>query len=385
MLEQIFIKDYKNTSDPVVRHKYANTAGFFGIFTNMLLGVFKLIIGLASNSVSIMADAVNNITDMATSALTIAGFKLAAMKPDKEHPYGHARYEYVIAFVISLFMLVMGCIFVKESVVKIIHPEDLEISRLTYIILAAAVVGKLLQYSVYKRFSKAIKSTALEATALDSRNDIITTTGILISMIIMSYFKINIDAYVGFAVSLLVVISSVGEIKESLEPIIGIVPTKEQVNEIAAALGSYPIVKGFHDLVIHNYGINNDFVTVHCEVDQNLNICDIHDEIDRIEMDLNHKFGYKVTIHMDPVDLNNPILFKLKDQVNHALNELNSELTFHDFRIVEGPTHINCVFDVVVPQDKDYKHDFLADYLKERVHLDKRTINFVMNIDRPYC
>lgn len=385
MLEKIFIKDYKNTSDSKVRHAYANTAGFFGIFTNLLLGVVKLIIGLAANSVSIMADAVNNITDMATSALTIVGFKLAAIKPDREHPYGHARYEYVIAFVISLFMLVMGGIFVKESVTKIIHPEELTINKLTYIILAAAIAGKLLQFAVYNKFAKAIKSNALQATAIDSRNDIITTTGILISMFIMSYFKINIDAYVGLAVSLLVVISSIGEIKESIQPIIGIVPTEEQVKTIADELTSYPVVKGIHDLVIHNYGVNNDFVTVHCEVDKEEDICDIHDQIDQIEANLQAKYGYKVTIHMDPVDLNNPIVDSLKDQLGKAFYELNPQLSFHDLRVVEGPTHINAVFDVVVPQEKDYKQDFLSDFLKERIKYDKRAIHFVMQIDRPYC
>lgn len=384
MLEKIFIKDYKNTEDPDVRNAYGNVAGGFGIVTNLILGAMKLVIGIISHSVSIMADAVNNITDMATSALTIVGFKLASKKPNRKHPYGYARYEYVSAFLISIFMLVMGGIFVKESVVKIIHPEDLQIDRLTYIILGIAVAGKLLQLIVYRKFAKVINSNALEATALDTRNDIITTTGILISMIVMGYFKINIDAYVGLAVSLLVVYSSIGAIGESLEPIIGIIPTPEQVKEISDKLLSYPVVKGIHDMVIHNYGVHNDFVTVHCEVDSSKSILDIHDEIDNIENDFREQMGISVTIHMDPVVIGDPFLDDIKAQVNSALRELDPEVNFHDFRMVDGKTHTNVIFDCVVPQEKDYNQEYLKKYLGSKIKTD-RNLFFVIEVDRPYC
>lgn len=383
MLEKIFIKNYKNTDDPSVRNAYGNVAGGFGIVTNLILGAMKLVIGIISHSVSIMADAVNNITDMATSALTIAGFKLAAKKPNRKHPYGYARYEYVCAFVISLFMLAMGGIFVKESITKIIHPEELKIDLTTYIILAVAVVGKLIQLCVYKKFAKAIDSQALEATALDTRNDIITTTGILASMVIMGLFKINIDAYVGLAVSVLVVISSIGALKESLEPIIGIVPTEEQVKEISEKLLSYPVVLGIHDMVIHNYGVNNDFVTVHCEVDSSRSILDIHDEIDNIEFDFRRQ-GIEMTIHMDPVVIGDSFLDDIKAQVGKALKDFDSQLEFHDFRMVYGNTHTNVIFDCVVPQDKEYTAEFLKTLLSEKIHTD-RNLFYVIEIDRPFC
>lgn len=384
MLEKIFIKNYKNTNDPDVRNAYGNVAGGFGIVTNMLLGVMKLIIGILSHSVSIMADAVNNITDMATSALTIVGFKLASKKPNRKHPYGYARYEYICAFVISIFMLAMGIVFVKESITKIIHPVDLEIDRLTYIILAVAVFGKLLQLVVYKKFAKAIDSQALEASALDTRNDILTTTGILASMIVMGFFKINIDAYIGLAVSVLVVFSSIGALKESIEPIIGIVPTQEQVEEISNKLLSYPAVKGIHDMVIHNYGVHNDFVTVHCEVDSSRSIMDIHDDMDNIENDFRTQMGLAVTIHMDPIVVGNPFLDGIKAQVAQALQELDPDLQFHDFRMVEGKTHTNIIFDCVVPQEKSYDGEYLKTYLSSKVVSD-RTLFYVIEIDRPYC
>lgn len=384
MLEKIFIKNRDNTEDKKVRAKFGNLAGFLGIFTNLILGVVKLIVGFISHSVSIMADAVNNISDMATSAMTIVGFKLANKKPNHEHPYGYARYEYVCAFVISLFMLAMGVVFAKESIVKILHPEELVIDTATYIVLSCAVLVKLFQLVEYKTYAKAIKSQTIEATALDTRNDIITTTGILASMVVMGILKINIDGYVGFAVSILVIISSIGALKEGLEPIIGIIPTQEQVDAITEKLKTYPVVKGIHDMVIHNYGVNNDFVTVHVEVDSKDSVLDIHDAIDVIENDFRTEMGLAVTIHMDPIVIGDKELDNYKDQVGNLLTELDSRLLFHDFRMVKGPTHTNIIFDCVVPQDKDWNSGFFADYLKKNVKTDKNLF-FVVEIDRPYC
>ncbi len=384
MLEKVFIKDRNNTEDKNVRSKYGNLAGFLGISTNLVLGVVKLIVGFISHSVSIMADAVNNISDMATSAMTILGFKLANKKPNREHPYGYARYEYVCSFVIALFMFAMGVVFAKESVVKIFSPEELVIDKATYIVLGCAVLVKLFQLIEYKSYADAIKSQAIEATALDTRNDIITTTGILISMVVMGIFKINIDGYVGLAVSGLVIISSIGAIKEGLEPIIGIVPTKEQVDAITEKLKSYPIVKGIHDMVIHNYGVNNDFVTVHVEVDSRDNVLDIHDAIDIIENDFRNDMGLPVTIHMDPVVIGDKELDNYKEQVEELLKNLDERLMFHDFRMVKGPSHTNIIFDCVVPQDDNWDSAFISEYLSKNVK-SKSKLFFVVEIDRPYC
>lgn len=384
MLEKIFIKNRENTEDKVVRAKYGNLAGFLGISTNLVLGVVKLIIGFISHSVSIMADAVNNISDMATSAMTILGFKLANKKPNHDHPYGYARYEYVCSFVIALFMFAMGVVFAKESIVKIFSPEELAIDCATYVVLGCAVLVKIFQLIEYRVYAKAIKSQAIAATALDTRNDIITTTGILASMVVMGVFKINIDGYVGLAVSVLVIFSSIGAIKEGLEPIIGIIPTKEQVDTITDKLKSYPIVKGTHDMVIHNYGVNNDFVTVHVEVDSKDNVLDIHDAIDLIENDFRNEMGLSLTIHMDPVVIGDKELDDYKLQVSKLLTDLDERLLFHDFRMVKGPTHTNVIFDCVVPQDKDWDSAFFSDYLSENIK-SNTNLFFVVEIDRPYC
>lgn len=384
MLKRLFIKDYKNTSDPNVRNAYGKVAGVFGIFTNLILGVIKFVIGIISNSVSIMADAINNIADTASSILTIVGFKLASKKPDKKHPYGYARYEYISGFVIALLMLLMGLTFAKESIIKIFNPEELTINVVTYIILTIAIIGKCIQMFVYIDFAKAINSNTLKTNAIDTRNDIISTTTILISMIIMGIFNINIDGYLGLLVSGLIIYSSIGLIKEVLEPIIGIIPTEERIEEITKKILSYDCVRGIHDLVIHNYGVHNDFITVHVEISSDMDIMKAHDLMDNIEKDFKTELGTDLTIHMDPVDINNPKANKLYDLVKNALLTFDLELQMHDFRIVEGVTHTNILFDVIVPFEENYTKEQIIEHLNKNIISENETYYFVIDIDRPY-
>lgn len=384
MLKKLFIKNYKNTEDPVVRNQYGKVAGIFGIVTNLVLGIIKLIIGLISNSVSIMADAANNIADTASSVLTIVGFKLSSKKPDKEHPYGFARYEYVAGFVIAIFMLVMGLTFAKESLIKIFNPEELTINAVTYIILAIAILGKGLQMFVYLDFAKAINSNTLKTNAVDTRNDIISTTAILISMIIMGIFKINIDGLLGLVVSGFVIYSSIGMIKEVLEPIIGIIPTEEQVNQITEKILKYDHVEGIHDLVIHNYGVHNDFVTVHVEIDSKMDITIAHDLMDNIEKDFKDELGIQLTIHMDPIVVGDPEIDKLQTLVINAIHKLDKDLKIHDFRVVKGVTHTNILFDCIVPYEKDHTDESIIKYLLETIKPEKEQYFYIVQIDRPY-
>ena len=384
MLKRLFIKNYKNTSDPNVRNAYGKVAGIFGIFTNLILGIIKFIIGIISNSVSIMADAINNIADTASSILTIIGFKLASKKPDKKHPYGYARYEYISGFVIALLMLLMGLTFAKESIIKIFNPEELTINAVTYIILTIAIIGKFIQMFVYLDFSKAINSNTLKTNAIDTRNDIISTTTILISMIIMGIFNINIDGYLGLLVSGLIIYSSIGLIKEVLEPIIGIIPTEERIKEVTEKILSYDCVRGIHDLVIHNYGVHNDFITVHVEISSDMDIMKAHDLMDNIEKDFKTELGTDLTIHMDPVDISNPKANKLYDLVKNALLTFDLELQMHDFRIVEGVTHTNILFDVIVPFEKNYTKEQIIEHLNKNVISENEKYYYVIDIDRPY-
>lgn len=385
MLKKIFIKNYKNTDDPEVRNQYGKIAGIFGIVTNLLLGIIKLIIGIISHSVSIMADAANNIADTASSILTIIGFKLSSKKPDKKHPYGYARYEYIAGFVIAILMLIMGISFAKESIMKIFNPEELIINWITYLILIIAIIGKGLQMFVYIDFANAINSNTLKANSVDTRNDIISTTAIFISMVIMGTFKINIDGILGLIVSGFVIYSSIQMIKEVLEPIIGIVPTEEQVNEITKKLLSYEYVEGIHDLVIHNYGVHNDFVTVHVEIDSKMDILKAHDLMDNIEKNFRDELEIDLTIHMDPIVIGDPDIDKLQAKVIQSLHKLDKDLKIHDFRVVKGITHTNILFDCIVPYEKDYTEGILIEYLSKNIIPEKEIYYYVIHIDRPYC
>lgn len=385
MLKKLFIKNYKNIDNPDVRNKYGKVAGIFGIISNCVLGIIKLVIGFFSNSVSIIVDAVNNIADMASSVLTIVGFKLANKKPDHKHPYGYARYEYVSGLVIAILMFLMGIVFAKESIVKIIHPEELVINMVTFIVLLIAIVGKLIQMFVYNDFARTIDSNTLKTASVDTRNDIIATSAIFVSMVIMKIFNINIDGFLGLCVSLFVIYSSVIMIKENLEPIIGIVPTEEYVKEIKDKLFSYDYVIGIHDLVIHNYGVYCDFITVHIEIDSKMDMIEAHDLMDVIENDFKEEKGIALTIHMDPVIVGDPKVDKLKNEVLSVIKKLDEDLSIHDFRIVEGLTHTNILFDCVVPYEKNYLKEDLVKYLSENITSKKMKYYFVIEIDRPYC
>ena len=228
MLKKLFIKDYKNVENPQVRNRYGIVAGIFGIVTNLILFLIKLVIGLLANSITIMADAFNNLSDLGSCIVTILGFKLANKPADKEHPYGHARYEYITGIIVSLLMLVMGGIFLKTSIGKIISPEEIKISVATYLVLIVAVLGKVLQMVVYSDFAKSINSSTIKATAIDARNDAISTLAVLVATIIIGLFKINIDAYTGIIVSIFIIISSIKSLKDTINPLLGIIPSEEK-------------------------------------------------------------------------------------------------------------------------------------------------------------
>ena len=384
MLKKLFIKNYKKVDDNKVRNSYGKVAGIFGIITNAILSIIKLIIGIISNSVSIMVDAVNSIFDMASSILTIIGFKLSNKKPDKLHPYGYARYEYVFGFVMALLMFALGILFAKESIVKIIIPQTLIINKFTYIILIVSIIIKFIQMLVYFDFSKSINSTTLKTAAVDTTNDILTTTAILISLIIMQIFDINIDGILGLIVSMFVIYSSYKMIRELLEPIIGIKPDKEKVEEIKNKILSYDYVLGIHDLVIHNYGVNNEFVTVHIEVDSTLSMIEAHDLLDEIENYFKEKDIY-LTIHIDPVIVGNKKVDKIKNEIIKVLEKLDKELSIHDFRMIESNLQTKILFDCVVPFEKNYNEKYLIKYLKQNIKEDGTKYLYIIEIDRPYC
>ena len=383
-----FIKDYQDTQNPKVRFRYGLVAGIFGIISNALLCVFKLIVGVVGNSITIIADAINNLSDAGSSVVTLVGFKLSATPPDNDHPFGHARYEYITSLLVSVTVLFIGILLLKSSIEKCITPEEVSVSVYTYIVLGVAIAMKLVQMLIYLDFSKAINSGALKASAADSRNDVLATVAVLISTIVIDVAgdkispKVSVDGIMGIAVSAFIIVSSILLIKEAMSPILGEKPPKELVDKITAKILSYDGVIGVHDLVVHSYGENHCFVVAHVEVPADVDITKSHDVIDNIEHDFWNEMHVRITIHMDPVDTKNRQLAVLKLRAQNAIANLDENLSLHDFRLVSGQTHTNMLFDVVIPYGSKITLDDVKDALKKEFGNDPVKYFFVIDMDR---
>ncbi|MDD6361274.1 MAG: cation diffusion facilitator family transporter [Christensenellaceae bacterium] len=383
LFKKLFIKDYQNTSDPEVRFRYGITAGVFGIVSNTVLCVFKILVGILSGSVAIVADAVNNLSDAASSIVTVFGFKLSNRPADREHPYGHERYEYIAAFIIAFAVVLIGALLLKQSIEKIITPEGITVSVYTYVVLAVAIVLKIVQGLLYRDFGKSINSEALRASAADSRNDVFTTIAVLISTIVIDTTGVNIDGYAGLVVSIVIIVFSLKLLKDTVNPLLGTVPDKALVGKIAEKLSSYEIVLGFHDLMIHSYGPAITYASVHVEVDAKENVIEMHDAIDNIERDFMNDMNVHLVIHMDPVTIGDPETDNLKSEITGIIKNLNGDLTLHDFRLVKGPTHTNVLFDVVIPYDCKTTLGDIKRALQENVK-SETTYYYVINVDRKF-
>lgn len=387
-IRKLFIKDYQDTQNPKVRFRYGLVAGIFGIISNALLCVFKLIVGVVGNSITIIADAINNLSDAGSSVVTLVGFKLSATPPDNDHPFGHARYEYITSLLVSVTVLFIGILLLKSSIEKCITPEEVSVSVYTYIVLGVAIAMKLVQMLIYLDFSKAINSGALKASAADSRNDVLATVAVLISTIVIDVagdkisLKVSVDGIMGIAVSAFIIVSSILLIKEAMSPILGEKPPKELVDKITAKILSYDGVIGVHDLVVHSYGENHCFVVAHVEVPADVDITKSHDVIDNIEHDFWNEMHVRITIHMDPVDTKNKQLAVLKLRAQNAIANLDENLSLHDFRLVSGQTHTNMLFDVVIPYGSKITLDDVKDALKKEFGNDPVKYFFVIDMDR---
>lgn len=387
-IRKLFIKDYQDTQNPKVRFRYGLVAGIFGIMSNALLCVFKLIVGVVGNSITIIADALNNLSDAGSSVVTLVGFKLSATPPDNDHPFGHARYEYITSLLVSVTVLFIGILLLKSSIEKCITPEEVSVSVYTYVVLGVAIAMKLVQMLIYLDFSKAINSGALKASAADSRNDVLATVAVLISTIVIDVAgdkispKVSVDGIMGIAVSAFIIVSSILLIKEAMSPILGEKPPKELVDKITAKILSYDGVIGVHDLVVHSYGENHCFVVAHVEVPADVDITKSHDVIDNIEHDFWNEMHVRITIHMDPVDTKNKQLAVLKLRAQNAIANLDENLSLHDFRLVSGQTHTNMLFDVVIPYGSKITLDDVKDALKKEFGNDPVKYFFVIDMDR---
>ncbi|MBQ6893005.1 MAG: cation transporter [Clostridia bacterium] len=349
LLINLFVKNSNQTESKEVRASYGKLASFVGIVCNLLLFVIKLTVGTLSGSVSTTADAVNNLSDASSSIISLLGFKLASKPADADHPYGHARYEYLSGLMVALLIMVIGVELLKGSVEKIFSPSPVAFSWISAFVLAVSVLIKLWMALFNRAIGKRINSKTLFATAADSRNDVITTLAGVIAMIVSHYTSFELDGYVGVAVALFILYSGFGLVRETLDPILGRAPDPEFVEEIRKNIMSHTGILGTHDLMVHDYGPGNQFASVHVEVAAEEDVIEMHDLIDNIERSFLETYGLHMVIHMDPIVTADDKINDIRHKLIAEVAKIDSALSIHDLRAVVGPTHTNLVFDCVVP------------------------------------
>ena len=384
LLLKAFVKDYKNTSSESVRKRYGTFAGIMGILLNIALFFAKLISGIITGAISIIADAFNNLSDAGSSIITLIGFKLAGKKGDREHPFGHGRMEYVTGLVVSFIIILVGVELLKSSFEKIISPESMSFSLLSLIILIASILVKLWMGLFNKNLGRRINSAALMAVAFDSISDVCATSAVVVGILINRFTGFNPDGYIGIIVAGFIIFSGIGAAKDTLSPLLGEAPDPELVEDIRATVCAHSEIIGVHDLIIHDYGPGRMMISLHAEVPAESNIMKIHDTIDLIEMELHTKFNCACTIHMDPIATDDEFSNKIKSSLKDILNSIDPRLTYHDFRYVSGPTHTNLIFDVLAPYDLKLSDDELTSKLKEKIHDIDESYFAVIQIDKDY-
>lgn len=383
-LIKLFVKDYTNTSDSKVRIKYGNFASVTGIICNFLLCVIKMIIGILFNSVAIIADSVNNLTDAANSAITLIGFVFSGKPADKDHPYGHARYEYIACLLVSFIILILGLSLLKTSFVKIFKPESVTANYITLAVLLIAILFKFWMSIFYRKIGKKINSNVLIANSVDSLNDVVSTSVVLITTIIAMFTDFNLDGIAGCLVSLLIIWSGIGILKDTFDDLIGTTPEPELINNIISKLKSYEDVMGIHDLVVHSYGPGNYFATVHVEIPSYADILVSHDMIDNIERDFLNELGINLVIHLDPIVTDDNETNEVKGVVLDIIKTISEELSIHDFRMVKGETHTNLIFDVLTPVDYKQKDSDLIEQINCEIKKFDNKYNVVITVDKNY-
>lgn len=362
-----FVKGYEYQDNPKVRTAYGQFAGIVGIICNILLCTAKGFIGFLAGSVSIIADALNNLSDAASNVISLLGFKLASKPADPEHPYGHGRYEYLSGLAVAVIIVVIGVELIQSSVDKVLNPTPTEFNLVVAIILILSILVKLWMAVFNRTVGKRISSTTLEATAVDSRNDVIATAVVLICAIISSQTGIDLDGWVGIAVGVFIVYSGIQLMRETVSPLLGKAAEPEVVAHIQKKIMSYPGVLGTHDLMVHDYGPGRQFASAHVEMAAEADPMESHDLIDNIEQDFKNDEGLIVTLHYDPIVTDDPEVKNLRNQINELVKSIDPQLSIHDLRTVPGPTHTNVIFDCVKPADFALSDDELKERISELV------------------
>ena len=380
-LLRLFVRDHNNTKDPVVRSKIGSLSGFVGIACNLLLFAGKIAVGTLTGSMSITADAMNNLTDASSSIVTLIGFRLAQRPADEDHPYGHARFEYLSGLAVAAMIIVIGFELAKGSVGKIIHPTPVEYSVVAMAVLGASIAVKLWLSVFNSTLGKRISSTALMATAADSRNDVLATGVVLIAALVQYFTKWQIDAVLGLGVALFILRSGWNLIRETISPLLGEAASPELRELIVDYISEQPHVLGFHDLMVHDYGPGQRFASLHVEMDMRDDPLYCHELIDDMERECLRSHNIHLVIHYDPVVTDDPELNEMRERVARFFLEKDEQMTIHDFRMVRGTGHINLIFDVALPANLRGQEKVLKKELEAQLRTDDTIYYTVITFD----
>ena len=381
LLLRLFVKNYADTKNPAVRSQYGKLAGWVGIFCNILLFAGKLLVGTLCKSVSITADAFNNLSDASSSVVTLLGFKLSEKPADREHPYGHHRMEYLSGLCVAAMILLVGAELVKTSASRILHPEPVDFSPAMVLVLAGSILLKLWMAAFNRSLGKTIDSAALSATAADSRNDVLATGAVLASCLIGKLTGASLDGWTGLLVALFILWSGIGVARDTINPLLGMAPDEHLVRAITQELLSHEKVLGVHDLMIHDYGPGRRFASVHVELDAREDVLEAHELIDNIERDVTKKLRVELVVHYDPVVTDDAELSAVRQRVECVINAIDPRLSFHDLRMVRGREHTNVIFDLVLPFDLRGEEDAIRRRISEALHAEGHHYRTIITFD----
>ena len=384
LLAGIFIENNKDYKDQKVRSAYGYLCGIVGIVKNILLFGGKFIAGFLSGSVAVTADAFNNLSDAGSSVISLIGVRLASQKPDPHHPFGPGRFEYIASLIISMVIIMMGFELGKDSVIKIINPAEVEYSALTFWVLGISILAKFYMFIYNRSIGKKIDSSTLKATATDSISDTVSTLAVLVSAILTVKFGILIDGWVGLAVAGFIMFAGISSAKETIDSLLGTPPDEEFCKSVEDIVLSHDGMIGIHDMIVHNYGPGRVFISLHAEVPSDGNFVDIHDTIDNIEHDIMRETGCLATIHMDPVDVRDELTAQMKAKVGEIISEIDEQITFHDFRMVSGPTHTNVIFDIVIPYNYKYSDEEIVSIIADKINETDDRFFAVIDVDKDF-
>lgn len=384
LLVRLFLKNKDDIKNPAVRERYGLLSGVVGIILNLLLSGGKFLAGLATASISVTADALNNLTDAGSSLVTLVGFRLAGQKADGDHPFGHGRIEYLAGLVVSLIILLVGLELGKSSIEKIIHPETVEFSWASAAVLAVSICVKLWMSLFNRSLSRRIGSAAMAATAADSLSDAVATAAVLAGLLAGHFTGLHIDGWIGVIVAIFILRAGWGAAKDTLNPLLGQSPDPELVQDIRKTILVHPQVVGIHDLIIHDYGPGRSMMSLHAEVPADADIMEVHDVIDAIEREIKDRFGIETSIHMDPIVTGDERANRLRLQVAQLVREIDPGITIHDFRMTAGPHHTNLIFDAAVPYQCALSDDEVRSAVARKIKELDQTYYTVLQVDRLY-